>query len=166
VKADTLRQRREILSGCLAAAALASSTASWAQQTPGSSGISVGLPPADSPIWRLMSSYADGRQIEATAISLDIPELVETGNSVPCKVRVDSPMTASQFVQSLTIFNELNPVTEVLEVRFTAANPVAEVETRIKLANSQWVVALAKTNDGRCFAQGRQVVVTLGSCVG
>ncbi len=131
-----------------------------------STGITVGLPPKSSPLWRLMNQYAKGQTIQSALVSLEIPELVETGNSVQTRVRVQSPMSATQFVQSIILFNELNPVNDIIEVALSANNPVAEIETRIKLANSQWVVAMAKTNDGQVYAQGRQVVVTLGSCVG
>jgi sulfur-oxidizing protein SoxY len=142
------------------------SGAAFAQTASRPTGVSVGLPPPESALWKLMNAYAGGRKIEQTLITLDMSELVETGSSVPARAKVDSPMTATDYVQSLVLFNELNPINEIIEARFTSSNPVAEIETRIKLANSQWVMAMAKTSDGRCLAQGRQVVVTLGSCVG
>jgi sulfur-oxidizing protein SoxY len=164
VKAAQVNPRRRYLRAGFGAALLPVMAKPATAAT--NSGVSIGLPPADSPLWKQMNRYAAGQKIEQGLVTLDISELVESGNSVSTKVRVQSEMTSSQYVQSITLFNELNPVTEILEVQLTPANPIAEIETRIKLANSQWVVALAKTNDGRCFAQARQVVVTLGSCVG
>lgn len=98
-------------------------------------------------------------------VRIDIAPLVENGNTVPVSVSVDSPMTAADHVTAIGLFNERNPQNDVASFALGPRNGRAAVATRMRLATSQQVVAVARLNDGRCWSQAVQVVVTLAACV-
>jgi len=99
-------------------------------------------------------------------ITLKAPEIAENGNSVPIAVSVDSPMTADSYVESVTIFADGNPNPEVVTFNFTPASGEAYASTRMRLAKTQNVVAVAKMNDGTVFTDTSNVKVTIGGCGG
>jgi sulfur-oxidizing protein SoxY len=109
--------------------------------------------------WAGAAVPRDGR------ITLEIAPLVENGNAVPVTVRVQSPMTAADHVREIALFNERNPQRDVLRAALGPANGRAEVSTRIRLATSQQLVALARMNDGSVWQQRVAVVVTLAACI-
>jgi sulfur-oxidizing protein SoxY len=98
-------------------------------------------------------------------VKLDLPPLVENGNSVPCTVSVDSPMTASDYVKAIHIFNEKNPQPDVIGVRLGPRAGRAAFSTRIRLADSQTVTAIAEMSDGTCWSGDVDVIVTLAACI-
>jgi sulfur-oxidizing protein SoxY len=98
-------------------------------------------------------------------VQLDIAPLVENGNAVPITVRVQSPMTAADHVREIAVFNERNPQRDVLRVQLGPASGRAEFSTRIRLATSQRLVALARLGDGSVWQQAVDVIVTLAACV-
>jgi sulfur-oxidizing protein SoxY len=98
-------------------------------------------------------------------VALDIPPLVENGNAVPLTVTVESPMTAEDHVRSIALFNERNPLPQVLVVHLGPRSGAARIATRIRLATSQKVVALAVMNDGSVWSDSADVIVTLAACV-
>lgn len=100
-----------------------------------------------------------GRDPAPGMLTIDIAELVENGNAVPVRVAAREP------VVGLALFNPLNPEPEVVHVTLTAATPRPEFSTRMRLARSQRIVAVAKAADGRCWQAGVDVVVTLAACV-
>src|SRR5260370_26992070 len=85
-------------------------------------------------------------------VVIDVPPLVENGNSVPLSVSVDSPMTATDYVKSIHVFNEKNPQPNVIGVHLGPRAGKAALATRIKLADVQKVVAVAQLSDGSCWA--------------
>lgn len=98
-------------------------------------------------------------------VTLLIAELVENGNAVPITVSVDSPMTAADHVTEIALFNQRNPQREVARFEFGPHNGRAEVSTRIRLATSQRLVALARRNDGSVWQHQVDVLVTLAACI-
>jgi sulfur-oxidizing protein SoxY len=98
-------------------------------------------------------------------VLIDIAPLVENGNTVPVTVTVSSPMTAAEHVKRIAIFNELNPNPEVAVFQLGPRNGRAVVGTRIRLATSQQVLALAEMSDGSWWQQAVDVVVTLAACI-
>ena len=98
-------------------------------------------------------------------VRLSLPALAESGNSVRLKVEVESPMTAASHVQQIHIFSEKNP--RPLIVRFSLGPRAgrAEVNTRIRLAGTQRVLALAVMNDGSAWLDTAEVAVTAAACV-
>ncbi len=98
-------------------------------------------------------------------VKLDLPPLVENGNSVPMTVMVDSPMTAQDYITDIHVFNERNPLPHIASFKISPVAGIARVSTRIKLAASQQITALARTSDGEVFVGRANVVVTLAACV-
>ena len=97
-------------------------------------------------------------------VRLDIPPLVENGNTVPMTVSVDHPMTADNCVKSIHIFNEKNPQPNIANFYLTPSAGRAQVTTRIRLADTQKVVAIAKLSDGSFWSVSVDVIVTLAAC--
>jgi len=113
-----------------------------------------------------IKAIAGGAAVGEGKITLKAPEIAENGNSVPVAVTVDSPMTADSFVESVAIFADGNPNPEVITFNFTPASGEAFASTRMRLAKTQNVVAVAKMNDGSVFTDSRNVKVTIGGCGG
>jgi sulfur-oxidizing protein SoxY len=103
-------------------------------------------------------------QVHAGKVKLDIPPLVENGNTVPMTVSVASPMTAEDHVKSIHVFNEKNPQPNVGNYYIGPHAGRAQISTRIRLADSQKVVAIAQLSDGSFWSATADVVVTLAAC--
>ena len=84
---------------------------------------------------------------------------------MPCTVSVDSPMTATDYVKAIHVFNEKNPQPNVIGVRLGPRAGRAEFSTRIRLADSQTVTAIAELSDGTCWSDDVYVIVTLAACI-
>ena len=97
-------------------------------------------------------------------VKLDVPPLVENGNTVPMTVSVASPMTADDHVVSIHVFNEKNPQPNVGNFRLGPRAGRAQISTRIRLADSQKIVAIARLSDGSFWSVSADVVVTLAAC--
>jgi sulfur-oxidizing protein SoxY len=98
-------------------------------------------------------------------VKLDIPPLVENGNTVPCTVTVESPMTAADHVKAIHVFAERNPQPYVIGVRLGPRAGRASVATRMRLRDSQTVLAIAELSDGSFWSDRTSVIVTLGACL-
>ena len=98
-------------------------------------------------------------------VKLDIPPLVENGNAVSLTVSVDSPMTESDHVKSIHIFNEKNPLANVTIFHLGPRAGRARISTRIRLASSQTVIAVARLNDDTFWSDSVDVMVTLAACL-
>jgi sulfur-oxidizing protein SoxY len=112
-----------------------------------------------------VDAFATGARVQQGRVKLDIAALIENGNAVPITVSVDSPMTAADHVRSIAVFNERNPQREVLQATLGPRAGKAQVATRIRLATSQKLVALARMNDGSVWSQRVDVLVTLAACL-
>jgi sulfur-oxidizing protein SoxY len=109
--------------------------------------------------------FTGGAEARKGRVALDIPALVENGNSVPLKVSVESPMTPDDFVRTIAVFNERNPQPNVANFHLTSRAGRAEVSTRIRLGDSQKIVAVARLSDGSFWSDEAELVVTLPACV-
>jgi sulfur-oxidizing protein SoxY len=98
-------------------------------------------------------------------VKLDLPPLVENGNTVPFTVSVDSPMTPSDYVKAIHVFNEKNPQSNVIGVRLGPRAGRASFTSRMRLADSEKVVAIAELSDGSFWSDSVDVVVTIAACV-
>lgn len=96
---------------------------------------------------------------EQGVLVIEIAELVENGNAVPVRVAASEP------VVGLALFTPLNPEPDVVHVSFGAGIAKPEFSTRMRLARSQRIVAVAKAADGRCWQTSMDVIVTLAACV-
>jgi len=102
--------------------------------------------------------------IRTGRVKLDIPPLVENGNVVPMTVSVTSPMTADDHVKSIHVFNEKNPQPNIGNFYLGPSSGRAQVSTRIRLADTQKVVAVARLSDDTFWQVAADVVVTLAAC--
>ena len=99
-------------------------------------------------------------------VSLDLPEIAENGNTIPYTVRVDSPMSDSQYVKAVHLLAPANPLPQIASFYFTPASGKASVTSRMRLAQTQEVIAIAEISDGTFFTVKRPVKVTVGGCGG
>ena len=102
--------------------------------------------------------------VQAGKVKLEIPLLVENGNTVPMTVSVASPMTPDDYVRSIHVFNEKNPQPNIGNFYLGPRAGRAQVSTRIRLADSQKIVAIAHLADGSFWSVSADVVVTLAAC--
>ena len=102
--------------------------------------------------------------VEHGKVKLELPPIVENGNTVPLTVTVDSPMNEADHVSGIHIFNEKNPQPYIASFDLGPRAGKAVVSTRIRLADSQQVVAIARLNDGSFWSDRTDVVVTLAAC--
>jgi sulfur-oxidizing protein SoxY len=105
-----------------------------------------------------------GSVVHTGKVKLEVPPLVENGNTVPITVSVVSPMTEADHVKSIHIFNEKNPQPNVGNFYLGVRAGRAQISTRIRLADSQKIVAIAKLSDGSFWSTSADVVVTLAAC--
>jgi sulfur-oxidizing protein SoxY len=98
-------------------------------------------------------------------IKLDLPPLVENGNSVAMSVTVDSPMTAKDHVKAIHVFTEKNPQPNIISVQLSPRAGKADIQTRVRLADTQSVVAICEMSDGSFWSDTVDVIITLGACL-
>src|SRR4051812_22930369 len=98
-------------------------------------------------------------------IKLDLPPLVENGNTVAMAVTVDSPMTANDYVKAIHVFAEKNPQPNVISAKLGPRSGKAEIQTRVRLADTQTVTAICEMSDGSFWSNTIDVIITLGACL-
>src|SRR5258706_5914087 len=98
-------------------------------------------------------------------VKLELPPLSENGNAVPVTVSVESQMTAAEHVRAIHVFTEKNPQPDVVSIRLGPRAGRARVSTRIRLADTQTVVAIGELSDGTFWSAEAAVVVTLAACL-
>lgn len=107
-----------------------------------------------------------GKPMAEGRVKLDVPQIAENGLVVPLNLDVDSPMTASDHVTSVHVFADGNPAPHVITYRFTPEAGKASASTRIRLASTQNVIAVAELSDGSLHMAKAEVKVTIGGCGG
>jgi len=121
---------------------------------------------ADDEVDKLIMEFAGGKTPEAGKVSLEAPEIAENGNTVPVGVSVESEMTADNYVQSVMLLAPGNPRPGVATFHFSPLSGEASASTRMRLAKTQTVVAVAKMSDGSVYIDKKEVKVTIGGCGG
>jgi sulfur-oxidizing protein SoxY len=106
-----------------------------------------------------------GATLRPGRIKLDIPPLIENGNTVPLTVSVESPMTEADHVKAIHVFNEKNPQPHVFNASLGPRNGKAVVGTRIKLADTQKIVGIAEMSNGEFWTTSADVIVTIAACI-
>jgi len=106
-----------------------------------------------------------GTPVRKGRVKLEIPLLIDNGNAVPMTVSVESPMTPGDHVKAIHVFTERNPLPNVVSVYLGPRAGRARVTTRIRLADSQTVTAIAALSDGSFWSDSLDVVVTIAACV-
>jgi len=141
-------KRRDFLAG--AAGALAFPGAALAQ-----------VDPPD----QLVRALTNGAPVRKGKVTLVLPQLADNGNSVPIRITVDSPMTAADHVKSIHLYSERNPVPNMANFYLGPRAGKAEIDSRVRLAGSQRVTAVAKLSDGSFWYDAAPIVVTLSACL-
>jgi sulfur-oxidizing protein SoxY len=103
--------------------------------------------------------------VKAGRIKLDLPPLVENGNTVAMGVSVDSPMTAQDYVKAIHVVTEKNPQPNIISVKLGPHAGRAEISTRVRLADTQTVLAICEMSDGTFWSDKVDVIITLGACL-
>ena len=98
-------------------------------------------------------------------VKLELPPLIENGNAVPLTVNVESPMTEAQHVKAVHVFTEKNPQPYVASFHLGPRAGRARVATRVRLADSQTVIAICQLSDGSFWSDSASVGVTLAACL-
>ncbi len=104
-------------------------------------------------------------EVRKGKVTLELPPLVENGNTVPMTVTVDSPMTKADHVKAIHVFNEKNPQPNVVSMQLGPRAGKAVVSTRIRLAGTQRLTAIAEMSDGTYWSDTQEVIVTLAACL-
>ncbi len=112
-----------------------------------------------------VAAYTGGRTPTPGRVRLEVAPLVENGNTVPLSVSADSPMTEADHVRQIAVFNQKNPERDVVRFAFTPRSGRAWGSTRIRLASSQTLVAVARMSDGSVWSHSVDVAVTLAACI-
>jgi sulfur-oxidizing protein SoxY len=99
-------------------------------------------------------------------IKFDLPQIAENGNTVPVTFEVESPMSADNYVKSVHLFAEGNPAADVASFHFSPQCGLAKASTRMRMAGTQNVVAVAEMSDKSVYIAKQQVKVTIGGCGG
>src|SRR5437868_11353965 len=134
----------------------------------GGAGLALAVRPAKATPETMKSAI---RQIVGDApvkpgkIKLDLPPLVENGNSVTMNVTVDSPMTAKDYVKAIHVFTEKNPQPNIISIQLGPRAGKAEIQTRVRLADTQSVIAICEMSDGSFWSDTVDVIITLGACL-
>ena len=150
--------RRSLLLTASAAAALWPALFAAAQETP---------PQALERSKQFEEAYAallaGAKPIEGK-VTLELPEIAENGNFVPVTVGVESPMTDDDYVKTIHILSTSNPVARVATFHLSPVNGTAKVQSRMRLAKTQDVIALATLSSGVMLISTALVKVTIGGC--
>jgi sulfur-oxidizing protein SoxY len=134
----------------------------------GGAGLALAVRPAQATPETMKSAI---RQVVGEAavkpgrIKLDLPPLVENGNTVAMAVTVDSPMTANDYVKAIHVFTEKNPQPNVISAKLGPRSGKAEIQTRVRLADTQTVTAICEMSDGSFWSNTIDVIITLGACL-
>jgi len=117
------------------------------------------------PLDPLVRTLAGGAPVRKGRVTLVLPQLADNGNSVPIRITVDSPMTPADHVKSIHLYSERNPVPNMANFYLGPRAGKAEINSRVRLAGSQRVTAVAKLSDGSFWYDVAPIVVTLSACL-
>ena len=106
-----------------------------------------------------------GATVRRGRVKLDVPPLIENGNTVPLSVTVESPMTPADHVKAIHVFTEKNPQPNVASVHLGPRAGRAVLTTRARIADSGTVLAVAQMSDGSFWSGSVNVIVTLSACL-
>jgi len=109
--------------------------------------------------------YAD-KAMTSGKIKLDVPQIAENGLVVPISIDVESPMTDADYVKAVHVYADGNPLPQICSFRFTPDCGKASASTRMRLAQTQNIIAIAEMSNGSLFTTKAEVKVTIGGCGG
>jgi len=151
--------RREFLVLACGAASLTAATPVGAQIDPNQAAL------RKAALQEALRKVTGDAQVRRGKVKLDLPPLVDNGNAVPLAVTVESPMTSADHVKAIHVFTEKNPLPDVVSVYLGPRAGRAGISTRIRIADTQTVTAIAQLSDGSFWSDSADVVVTLSACL-
>jgi len=158
--------RREfLLAAGGAAAGIALAPAAVGQARSGPARISPPTQASAAATLQAIHKVVGTAPINKGRVKIDLPALVDNGNGVPLAVNVDSPMTEADHVKAIHVIAEKNPLPNVVSFHLGARAGRASVATRIRLADTQTIVAICEMSDGTFWSGSADVVVTLAACL-
>ena len=113
----------------------------------------------------LLAKLTGGARPELSGVEIELPQIAENGNSVPMRVKVDSPMTPEDHVTEIHILAERNPRPLVGTFHLGPRSGRAEIATRVRLAGTQKVTVLAALSGNRYRLGEVDVLVTSAACL-
>ncbi|MBU3577852.1 SoxY-related AACIE arm protein [Polynucleobacter sp. UK-Kesae-W10] len=113
---------------------------------------------------KAIQDISGGKAVQEGRVSIVIPPLVENGNLVVLKVSVESPMTVTNYVKAIHVIAEGNPLPNIFTAYLTPRSGTSSITTRVRLADSQTVWAIAQMNDGSFWSGHAETLVTLSAC--
>jgi sulfur-oxidizing protein SoxY len=134
----------------------------------GAAGLGLDLDPADATPASMQAAIRNvtgEAKLNKGRVKIDVPALIENGNAVPLMVSCESPMTQEDHVKAIHVFTEKNPQPNVIGVHLGPRAGRANVSTRIRLADTQKIVAVAQMSDGSFWSDEVEVIVTLAACL-
>jgi len=120
---------------------------------------------AELPYIPALAAFLAGRTPRWERIRLELPRLADNGQSVPMKITVDGPFAPGPTVRALRLFSQRNPVPEMAVFEYPVPVERVEVESRVRLAGTQRIAAVAEMSDGTLCANAVEVVVTIDACL-
>ena len=112
-----------------------------------------------------IAKVTGGAPVTKGRLKLDVPPLVDNGNTVALSVAVDSPMTEADHVKAIHIFSERNPEPVIMNFNLGPRSGRASVATRVRLADTQTLIAIAQMSDGTFWSGSAPTVVTIAACL-
>ncbi len=126
---------------------------------------SGGAQTTSAPLQEAIRKVVGSSPVRPGRVRLDVPPLLDNGNAVPLAVSVESPMTSADHVKAIHVFTEKNPLPHVLSVFLGPRSARASFSTRVRIADSGAVIAIAQMSDGSFWSDSVKVVVTLSACL-
>ncbi len=123
-----------------------------------------GPAPHSAEFERTLSGILNGAVAKESGIEMNLPENVDNGDYVPVGLSVASPMTPEDHVKAIHLLSTANPRAHVATFRFTLLSGKARVTSRMRLAKTQEVVAIAELSDGTFLKAIQTVDVKVGGC--
>ena len=152
---ERLAHRRKVL--------VASAALPWAALAPALAPFTARA--EEEPDVTAFKAYVGGRRVSSGRLKLDVPRIADNGNTVPVKIQMPGPFAAGAEVRSVHLFSEKNPVPQMAVFHFPVALPRIELESRVRLAGSQRLIAVATLADGSLHAASADIVVTVSACL-
>ena len=113
----------------------------------------------------MLAELLAGRRPRWERLRLALPALADNGLAVPMKLSMPGPFAPGPTVQAIHLFSEKNPVPDMAVFEFQAPLERIEIDTRVRLAGTQKVVAVAAMSDGGLYAAAAEVIVTIAACL-
>jgi sulfur-oxidizing protein SoxY len=154
-----MTSRREFLVLACGAASLTAATTVGAQIDPNQAAL------RRAAMQEALRKVVGNAQVRRGKVRLELPPLIDNGNAVPLAVRVESPMTPADHVRAIHVFTEKNPLPDVVSVTLGPRAGRAGISTRVRIADTQTVTAIAQLSDGSFWSDSAEVVVTLSACL-